>query len=360
MTHAWTHAWCKSPARDEAVRAAEDGRARPLPTLAEAIASPFAHAAERSSTASKTGEGQSGLRTERITLEITHNESFGVSHWSWVTILRIKSGESVRVVEEAVVSVDDRAYADRIGCDEERDFANRILDQRDAAIRERDKAKARVAELEGCSWVPKAERESLQARIEALEAEVKLFDDGQPTAPSDLGLWDTAKGLSERCKELAARLVTTSVRATAAEARVAELEAASGGGEGEPVDQKPGFYAYENCVGIVAFSKHHFGEVAGCEAVPLYRAPPQPRGWLTEEEREAITLAAAQAPESDFVTNEEGKHLRAVLTALLDRSTPPEVEIPEIFFARLSVEEIGQLTAALAAAGVEVKEVGRE
>ena len=73
---------------------------------AEAIARPFADAAERSVPVSKTGEGQSGLRTERITLEVTHGESFGVSHWSWVTILRIKSGESVRVVEEPSSDLD--------------------------------------------------------------------------------------------------------------------------------------------------------------------------------------------------------------------------------------------------------------
>jgi hypothetical protein len=205
-----------------------------------------------------------------------------------------RKGESVRVVEEPVGSVDDRAYADSMACDEERDFANRILAERDAAIRERESLKDRVT----------------------------------------------------------------------------ELEAASGGGEGEPVDQKPGFYAYENCVGIVAFSKHHFGEVAGCEAVPLYRSPPQPRGWLTGEEREAIALAAAEAPESDFVTNEEGRRLRAVLTALLARSTPPEVvRVPlwksknsqhQPFMEELMARRDAEWIAALAAAGVAVKEVGDE
>lgn len=56
--------WCKDIERDAAVRAAEDGRDRPLPTLEEAIARPFAEAAERSSTVSKTGEGQSGMRDQ--------------------------------------------------------------------------------------------------------------------------------------------------------------------------------------------------------------------------------------------------------------------------------------------------------
>ena len=32
------HPWCSDPARDEAVRASEDGRPGPLPTLEEAIA----------------------------------------------------------------------------------------------------------------------------------------------------------------------------------------------------------------------------------------------------------------------------------------------------------------------------------
>ena len=63
MSHAWTHSWCRSPARDEAVRAAEDGRSGPLPTLEDVIAEPFAH----SPGTCETGEGQSGLRTERVT-----------------------------------------------------------------------------------------------------------------------------------------------------------------------------------------------------------------------------------------------------------------------------------------------------
>jgi hypothetical protein len=46
------HAWCRDVARDEAVRAAEDGRDRPMPTLGEAIARPFADAA------SGGGEGE--------------------------------------------------------------------------------------------------------------------------------------------------------------------------------------------------------------------------------------------------------------------------------------------------------------
>lgn len=196
-----THAWCRDPSRDERVRAAEDGRTSPLPTLEECIAGVTesmpgdargeemeqgncAEAAERSATVSKTGDGQRGLRTERVTLEITHDESFSVSHWSWVTILRIKSCKSVRVVEVPVDSVDDRAYADSMACDEERDFANRILAGRDAAIRERDDLRK--------SW------------LRSEESGTRLL------AERNAAL-DAADGLRKR---------------------VAELEAASGGGEG--------------------------------------------------------------------------------------------------------------------------------
>ena len=99
--------WCKDIERDAAVRAAEDGRTGPLPTLGEAIAGPFADAAERSSTVSKTGDGQSGMRTERITLEVTRpaipNYPAPAKHWMWQHLLRdIVQGdrESVRVVDE--------------------------------------------------------------------------------------------------------------------------------------------------------------------------------------------------------------------------------------------------------------------
>lgn len=167
-----THAWCSDPSRDEAVRAAEDGRDRPLPTLKEAIARPFANAAERSSTVSKTGEGQSGMRTERVTLEVTHGNPWRITAWQWSYILRLGTGESVRVVEQAVGSVDDRAYADRMGCDEERDFANRILDQRDAAIREREIWKALYQSSEAgvallAMQLKDAERRALQLERDA-------------------------------------------------------------------------------------------------------------------------------------------------------------------------------------------------
>jgi len=196
MTHAWWH----DIARDAVVRgAAEDGRDRPLPTLgeciamipksgsassavehenkgesmatkrdeqaadyrAEAIARPFAEAAERSVPVSKTGEGQSGMRTERVTLEITsaHDErladciveSIGDS---------LLHGESVRVVEEA--HFDDLAQ---------------VAMERDAAIRERDALRAeRITQALTADRFAAAvsEADTLQARVAELEAAAKL------------------------------------------------------------------------------------------------------------------------------------------------------------------------------------------
>jgi hypothetical protein len=67
----------------------------------KAIARPFADAAERSSTVSKTAEPQSGIRTERITLEVTHDLDARLSDWI-VEVVDESLGlmESVRVVHE--------------------------------------------------------------------------------------------------------------------------------------------------------------------------------------------------------------------------------------------------------------------
>ena len=52
-----THAWCHDIARDAAVRAVEDGRDRPLPTLEEAIGMlPMVHEPKLASHANAGGE----------------------------------------------------------------------------------------------------------------------------------------------------------------------------------------------------------------------------------------------------------------------------------------------------------------
>lgn len=95
--------WCSDPARDEAVRAAEDGRHGPLPTLEAVIAEPFAEAAKCSPSVSESGEGQSGLRTERVVLEVTHQCKYSAAEWVLQIVEEVCSdpGECVRVVEES-------------------------------------------------------------------------------------------------------------------------------------------------------------------------------------------------------------------------------------------------------------------
>ena len=241
------HAWCRDVARDAAVRAAEDGRDRPLPTLEECIETAFSAGVRdsfrkveeawamipKSVSASSAPEQENkgdGMRTERVTLEITHDESFSVSHWSWVTILRIKSGESVRVVEDAA-------------------------------------------------------------------------------------------------------------------------QAASGGGEGKPVAWRVEYRGFIELYSVEQFATERASEVRGT-VVPLYRAPPQPRGWLTGEERDAVQWAAEAAYDKQHPAED-------TLRNLLARSTPPEVVLESWREAAGEVVSLDDVRAALAAIGVEVKEVGK-
>jgi hypothetical protein len=271
------HAWCRDPSRDEAVRAAEDGRAKPMPTLGEAIARPFSEAAERSVPVSKTGEGQSGMRTERVVIEIEHSGTEPINLDNLGLHLRTRLGlfvglrrinESVRVVDQAVGSVDDRAYADRIGCDEERDFANRILDERDAATRERDKLRGEITSVLDRAEQVRSEHDALRARV-------------------------------------------------------AELEAASGGGDGEP-----DYYVYKNELGMIVYTSQKLVNDGwgGCTIEPVYKEPSQPRGCLTQHEIAALTGCCV----SSGNLNEEGKK---TIRNLLARSSPPDVVLPPMVIA---------------------------
>jgi hypothetical protein len=86
--------------------------------------------------------------------------------------------------------------------------------------------------------------------------------------------------------------------------------------------------------------------------VPLYRQPPQPRGWLTPKDREWLTFIY----ENVCISHEADEWIKSFLA----RSTPPEVVLPDVLFRKLSVEERAEVVAAFAAAGVAVKEVVRE
>jgi hypothetical protein len=226
----------------------------------EAIARPFADAAERSSTVSKTGEGQSGMRTERITLEVTH-ELDGLSDWI-VKVVNESLGmmESVRVVHEPKLAPDANADGE----------ANHA-----AQAASGGGVLARIAEAFGCD----------------------------PDDDDDL-------------VEAARLLVRERDQAVA--------KAASGGGEGEPY-------------------------MVTASGIPLYRQPPQPRGWLTEEERKWIEYMMGNC-----VLPYAGM---ACMEAILARSSPPEVVLPLADLGDRLLRD--GVIDALAAAGVAVKGVGK-
>jgi BMFP domain-containing protein YqiC len=308
------HAWFHDPARDAAVRAAEDGRDRPLPTLGEAIAHPFADAAERSVEVSKTGEGQSGPRTERVTLEITHHGPESAADWEWKYHIRPRHiFESVRVVEET--HFDDLAQ---------------VAMERDAAISERDKLQARVAELEAMWDIEyvdysidklKQERDAAIERRDHLEEANRCLRDASTTGMI----------LLHRAKAKAAAMESERDNL---QARVAELEAK--------------LAPDANAVG----GSNHAKQAAS-------GGGEQPRGWLTEEEREALRYASQGLREAGGISNVQAMKQ---IDSLLASSTPPEVVLPTVFSRsnlgdRLLVEQ--QVRQALATAGVAVKEVGK-
>lgn len=234
------HPWCRCTARDEAVRAAEDGRRGPLPTLAEAILA--ARAMMPKSVSGSSGPEPentvNGMRTERITLEITHDLDAPLGDWIVQVIDEsLGYGESVRVVEESA-----------------------------------------------------------------------------PAANGAAGTEPDAWGVRRKggVDAVVHRLFRSSAECSA--------------------------------------------EQYGGTVVPLYASPPPARGWLTEEERDLI---AGITDDDDYT--EEGQN---IAKAILARSTPPEVVLPgDSDRFRYGDDAIAnrdrQWLAALAAAGVKWKEVGR-
>jgi hypothetical protein len=342
-----THSWCRDLSRDEAVRAVEDGRTGPLPTLEEAIAV----VTDRRPVQPGGGGNVTGLRTERVTLEVTYRWMTPPSAWNWNHVITsplvtLKPGESVRVVEET--HFDDLAQVS-MECDaaiRERDAAksdaeksavriksqaenvayfrrdrDETVSERDAAIRERDALKARVAELEadvadcnilfGDRW-----REAVSA----------VTGKAAPAASGAAGTVPVAWGILR-----GGHFIVATVNEIAAN---------------------------ESC-------KDYGGTV-----VPLYAAPQPAKGWLTAEEREAVAFAARKLRELANQQYRNGDEASATdtsreadfLDGLLARSTPPEVVLPQRWSGMRSVvgdQRDAEWHAALAAAGVPWKEVGK-
>ena len=360
---------------------------------AEAIARPFADAAERSSTVSETGEGQSGMRTERVTLEITYNPNIfpPTTRWAWESLLRLRSndGESVRVVEET--HFDDLAQ---------------VAMERDAAIRERDEAWQIAQTFESLCLGEHARNKVLKARVDELEARTSTAGEGSCDADAASGsgvirdmidilrsntadadekhaamstlveavcpgwaLTQAASGGGESIgRKLAERLGRFADRLESGEL---DMPSASGGGEGEPVvDDSPFVWAViqkgRDHSWCFAFRRHKDQaqeEFPPSEFVhvPLYRQPPQPRGWLTSEEREAVEWVC----DLGSPLKSSGAYVINSLRSLLARSSPPEVVLPENPYTPSKWREgfehaLRIVRNELVNAGVDVKEVGRE
>jgi BMFP domain-containing protein YqiC len=306
-----------------------------------------------------------GMRTERVTLEVTHDLDARLADWI-VEVVDESLGlmESVRVVEEA--HFDDLAQVAM-----ERDTAIRELSaekmwrdnlaiQRNEIRDERDALKARVAELEAAAKLaPHANDDG--GSNHAAQAAIR---EGREMASALREMWRLSR---EACYERAAerdaaiqRADRDSVKCSALadkviglRARVDELEArTSTAGEG-------------SCAAPAASGLEQQGVSSGTSGAPacesgqngrLEAAPPQPRGWLTGEER--LALAAART-----ILDGGGRtNIGVTIAALLARSSPPEVVLPNVFdhIGLRPVYLWSDVIAALAAAGVAVKEVGRE
>jgi len=264
---------------------------------AEAIARPFAEAAERSSTVSEKGEGQSGMRTERITLEVTHDLDARLSDWI------------VEVVDESLGLMESVCVVS----EEERD--------------------ARTSTPGEVSCAAPAASGNSSAQPNGSRAASGLEQQGVSYGTLSAPAGDSGQG------------------------------SRTGGGEpvawgvivGGKIDQHAGSdalfvdneEAQEWCHDAAISNR---GTV-----VPLYRAPPQPRGWLTEEEREAVEWFSRLDCQQ---YNAYCQHCAGVAKSLLARSSPPEVVLPRVYCHGGDGEplvDLEDVRAALAAAGVAVK-----
>jgi len=468
------HAWCKDITRDAAVRSAEDGRTEPLPTLEEAIGM-LPKSDSASSTVDHKNKGDdmgtkrdeqaadyraeerervapAGMRTERVTLEVTGAPGWRV-HVNGIDV------ESVRVLDGAHFDDLDHMAMERDTAIREREswkiLADRANDGRDklqarVAELERDnghlkiaakinfdfgnKAEARVSHLEDANralkdaadtasgWVDElntrvaeleSQLESVACRAAtaetALDARTSTSGEGSrdAQAASGGGAWrcaitspppvgeyklcrwvTTVCGNREVCYGVGARRpdgmwgLSNQVEMIRPEQwqelpdgpsvgrQWWEREAAGGGGEGEVVAwgvRYPDGRVSEHQLRAAAEMEWEANDkniclstgatASGICVFPIH-APPQPRGWLTEEERGVINRVRDHL----FVTDQLEFTDIVTLDALLARSSPPDVVKPKRWDDMRSTigdQRDAEWVAALAAAGVAVKEVGR-
>lgn len=167
------------------------------------------------------------------------------------------------------------------------------------------------------------------------------------------------------------RFASAVAEADRLKARVAELEAApaasgAANSSGSPESSEPDAWGVRRKGGVDAVvhrlfrsSAEQSAEQYGGTVVPLFTSPPPARGWLTEEERRWV-----EDIKDNCVLPYKGMKC---MEAILARSTtPPDVVLPAAnraaapTYVEIVEDRDGQWLAALAAAGVPVKEVGRE
>ena len=212
------HSWCRNISRDEAVRAAEDNRPGPLPTLEEAIAEPFADSQGKcESMIPKTVSASSAVEPE-------------------------SKGDSMRppttktaTVENDLAAVTERRPPEPGGGGN----VTALRMERDAAIRERDKLRAeRITQALTADRFAAAVQEAdrLRARVAELESSANA-DGGSNHAPQ------AASGAAVLA-EIAAAFgchpdddadLVEAARLLVKERDTAVAKAASGAAEAEPV-----------------------------------------------------------------------------------------------------------------------------
>jgi hypothetical protein len=338
-----THAWCRDIARDAAVRAAEDNRTEPLPTLGECIDGMFPKSGSASSAVEQENKGDGmatdGLRTERVVLECVHRFGKPPREWDWWKLVELRPGESVRVVDGDIT---DNEIA--------------LTVERDAAIRERDELRG---ELERANHNHKGYRNTARARVADLEAQLESVADRAAAAETAL---EAAAKLAPDANDDGGSNHAAQAASGNSSAILTSSQAASGGGEGEAVAWGVEISGHVQACYFTKYWADRLAEEEKGTVVTLYRSPPQPRGWLSEEERDLI---AGIADDDEYT--EEGRN---IARGLLARSSPPEVVLTE--FPPNTIRNLDSLyltgwnqcmalaKKAIAAAGVAVKEVGCE
>jgi hypothetical protein len=377
------HAWCRDEARDAAVRAAEDAADAKRPTLPDHRDLPAAVEHLRSIVhAHLADSGELIGVVQRINARVERLEGMIPKSGSATSAPDHENkGESMGTKADRQAA-DYRAEAsERAALRAERITQSLTADRFASAVREADTLRARVEELE-------SQLESVADRAAAAETALEAAQAASGGGGSDARTREISDGILSL--EHMLHLFRDDQRPTV-QARLEKMrrlvevlrdhpQAASGGGEVEPVawgvvarqtNEVPPGCASPRRVSKKPFAR--FATVAEAQQfamktkgtlVPIY-APPQPRGWMTEEERDAILfLIVGSRSQFSPQTPHEARRNAAcrVCHSLLDRSTPPEVVLPAVATWGMDGHAMlrrAEVQSALAAAGVAVKEVGR-